>query len=532
MIIPLVMKVSCLIFIFLTLFSCSEKEAVSKKPFLLDKKISVPEKMQRILTSEYLTHLHIDSSLHKGIRQFYATRRYYAVLTADSVFSERGEALKKSLDRCIRFGIPATRLVSLEPKLHSLEKEVILMSNLAIVQHDLTHGFIDFEQQKLRPKKLDFKGLNHLWNQSKAREFDSVILAQGPADTNYRFMAQHFFHFCDTAFLDAETFTLLTEKENSETAFSGMRTALISKKYISEQADSLAIREALRQFQRNNGLTSDGKIGEATAKALSESSLARSLRGAIALDRLRQRNDTMVKYIRINIPSFELFYFANDTLRSQHRIIVGKVSNQTPTLQSKINRIICYPFWKVPYSIAQKEVLPALKANRNYLIRNHMKIFKAKEVEVNPDKINWKKIKVNTFPYTVIQQPGSDNSLGIIKFEFPNPYSVYVHDTPSKGLFNQNYRSFSHGCMRCERPLELAKVMLQFDSLGKKSNPITGDSLDSLMNLQTNHPLRLLSPVPIFVEYQTVVADRQGIYFHHDLYSKETSLVKILLNGK
>jgi hypothetical protein len=526
------MKVSCLIFIFLTLFSCSEKEAVNEKPFLVDGKISVPEKMKRILSSEYLTHLHIDSSLHKGIRQFYAVRNFYPVLSSDSILSHRGEALKKSLDRCIRFGIPATRLLLIDPKLHVLEQEVLLMGNLSLVQYDLTHGFIDFENQKLRPKNMDFIGLNRLWNQSKVREFDSVILAHGPADTNYRFMAQHFFHFCDTAFLDAETFSLVTEKENSENAFSGMRKALVSKKYITEQADSLAVREALRQFQKNNGLTSDGKLGEATAKALSESSLARSLRGAIALDHLRQRKDTLVKYIRINIPSFELSYFANDSLKSHHRIIVGKVTNQTPTLTSKINRIVCYPFWKVPSSIARKEVLPALKANRNYLARNHMKIFKAKEVEVNPDKINWKKIRVNTFPYSVIQQPGSDNSLGIIKFEFPNPYSVYVHDTPSKSLFNQTYRSYSHGCMRCERPVELAKVMLHYDSLGKKSNPITGDSLDSLLSLHINHPLRLLSSVPIFVEYQTVVANRQGIYFHYDLYSRETSLVKILLNGK
>lgn len=532
MIIRLAMKVYCLIFIFLTFFSCSEKESVSKKHFLVDGKISVKEKLQRILSPEYLSHLHIDSSLHKGLRQFYANRKFYPVLSIDSVLSQRGEQLKRSLDRCIRFGIPATRLVSVDPKLHVLEKEIVLMGNLSLIQYDLNHGFIDFENQKLRPKNMDFSGLNRLWNQSKTREFDSVLLAQGPVDTNYRYMAQHFFHFCDTAFLDAQSFSLVSEKENSEQAFSEMKAALISKKYISDEADSSSVREALRQFQRNNGLTSDGKIGEATVKALSESSLARSLRGAIALDRLRQRKDTLEKYIRINIPSFELFYFANDSLKSHHRIIVGKVTNQTPTLQSTINRIICYPFWKVPSSIARKEVLPALKANRNYLARNHMKIFKAKEVEVNPDKINWKKIKVNTFPYTVIQQPGSDNSLGIVKFEFPNPYSVYVHDTPSKGLFNQSYRSYSHGCMRCERPVELAKVMLQYDSLGKKSNPITGDSLDSLLTLQTNHPLRLLSPVPIFIEYQTVVADRQGIYFHHDLYSRETSLVKILLNGK
>ena len=532
MIIRIAMRISCLIFVLITLFSCNDTVEVSKKHFLVDGKISVKEKMQRILSPEYLAHLHIDSSLHKGLRQFYAHRKFYPVLSTDSVLSQRGEQLKRSLDRCIRFGIPATRLVSLDPKLHLLEQEIILMGNLSLVQCDLNHGFIDFENQKLRPKKMDFNGLNRLWNQSKTREFDSLFLAQGPLDTNYRFMAQHFFHFCDTAFLDAQSFAVVSEKENKERAFSEMKAALISKKYISDQADSSSVREALKQFQKNNGLTSDGKIGEATAKALSESSLARCLRGAIALDHLRQRKDTLVKFIRINIPSFELFYFANDSLRSHHRIIVGKVSNQTPTLTSKINRIVCYPFWKVPSSIAQKEILPALKSNRNYLAKNHMKIFKAKEVEVNPDKINWKKIRVNTFPYTVIQQPGSDNSLGIIKFEFPNPYSVYVHDTPAISLFNQSYRSYSHGCMRCERPVELAKVMLQFDSLGKKGNPLTADSLDSLLTLQQNHPIRLLSQVPIFVEYKTVVADRSGIYFHFDLYERETELVKILLNGK
>jgi hypothetical protein len=526
------MKVFYLIFLLIFLFSCSDNKPVIQKHFLEDQKISLTEKMSRILRPEYLSHLHIDASLHVGLRQFYAANKFHPLLVSDSVFTERGEQMKRSFDLSIRFGIPATRLISMDKKLHLLEQEVVLISNLAIVQYDLNHGFIDFEAQKLRPTNIDFKGLNDLWQQSKSREFDSVLLAQGPIDTNYRFMAKHFFHFCDTAFLDAATFAIVTEKENVSVSFSGTKSALISKKYITEQADSLSTRAALKLFQRDNFLTADGKIGESSAQALSESSLARSLRGVIALDRLRQRPDKLEKFIRINIPSFELFYFANDSLKSHHRIIVGKVTNQTPTLTSKINRIVCYPFWKVPYSIAKKEIAPALKANRNYLAKNHMKIYRGKDKEVNPDGVNWKKIQENTFPYTVIQQPGLDNSLGMIKFEFPNPFSVYVHDTPSRNLFNQTYRSYSHGCMRCENPVDLTKVMLQYDSLGKKSNPITADSLDSLLSLQLNHPLRLLNPVPIFVEYRTVVADRQGIYFHHDLYGRETSLVKILLNGK
>jgi len=526
------MKVFYLILLFLVFFSCNDKKPIVQKHFLNDRALGVSQKMKRVLETEYLTHLGIDTAIQHGLRQFYAKRHYYPVLTKDSLLSEKGLQLHLSLERCIRFGIPATRLTPIDSSLHCLEKEVLLMSNLAIVQNDITHGFIDFEHQKLRPVHLDYHGFKRVWSQSKTRDFDSVLLAQGPVDTNYRFLANHFFHYCDTAFLDAATFDVTPEKENASKSFEEMRSALVSKKYLLKEADSLTARQALKQFQRDNGLSADGRIGEATAIALCESTLAKTLRGAISLDHLRQRQDTLMKFIRVNIPSFELFYFANDSLKSHHRIIVGKVTNQTPTLASKLNRVICYPFWKVPSSIAQKEVLPALKANRNYLAKNHMKLFKGKDVEVNPDKINWKKIKENTFPYTVIQQPGSDNSLGIIKFEFPNLFSVYVHDTPTKSLFNQSYRSYSHGCMRCENPVELAKVMLQFDSLGKKSNPITADSLDSLLTLQRNYPIRLLSAVPIFVEYQSVVADRQGIYFHHDLYQRETSLVKILLKGK
>lgn len=526
------MKVFAPIFIFFLLFSCEPDQRPVKKDFLVDTRLQVNQKMLRILTPSYLNHLHIDSSLHKEIIAFYSARHFFPVLANDSCLTERGLDLSRSLEKSIRFGIPGTRLISIPIQLHPLEKEVLLLSNFATASTDIRHGFIDFEQQTLRKKSIDRLQLSRAWHRSKTAPFDTVLLAQGPLDTNYRFLAQHFFHYCDTAYLDTKIILVPEEKEPKASAFEKATASLQSKHYLPKQVDSLSVRNAIKQFQKDNGLRSDGQIGEATAKALSESTLSKALRGVISLDRMRQKTDTLEKYVRINIPSFELFFFAKDSLKSHHRIIVGKVTNQTPTLVSNINRIVCFPFWKVPSSIAQKEVLPALKSNKNYLAKNHMKIMRGKDKEVNPDKVNWKKIKANTFPYTVIQQPGIDNSLGVIKFEFPNPYSVYVHDTPTKSLFQQSYRSYSHGCMRCEDPVALAKVMLQYDSLGKKANPLTADSLDSLLTLQHNYPIRLLSQVPIFVEYQTVVADRFGIYFHHDLYGRETALVKILLNGK
>jgi murein L,D-transpeptidase YcbB/YkuD len=135
-------------------------------------------------------------------------------------------------------------------------------------------------------------------------------------------------------------------------------------------------------------------------------------------------------------------------------------------------------------------------------------------------------------PFTVIQQPGSHNSLGIIKFEFTNPYSVYVHDTPKKNLFNTVFRSYSHGCMRCENPVDLAKAMLYYDSIPKKRNPFKPDTLDTLLS-QVNHiRIKLLEPIPIYVVYETVVAERDSLIFHLDLYHREEELVKVLKGEK
>ena len=252
------------------------------------------------------------------------------------------------------------------------------------------------------------------------------------------------------------------------------------------------------------------------------------LRASLALDRLRSKIKLPEKYIRINIPEFQLYFYAEDTLRKIHRIIVGKQENQTPQLTSRVNRIICYPYWKVPTSIANKEILPAVKANRSYLVRNHYKIYKGKNQEVDPSTVSWN--RYSTFPYTVIQQPGAHNSLGIIKFEFNNPYSVYVHDTPKKNLFNNVYRSFSHGCMRCEHPVELAKEILFFDSIPKKRNPFKPDTLDTLLQHVENQTIPLLQAIPIFIVYETVVAEKERLIFHFDLYRREEEYIKIL-NG-
>jgi murein L,D-transpeptidase YcbB/YkuD len=301
---------------------------------------------------------------------------------------------------------------------------------------------------------------------------------------------------------------------------------LFSKGYLnSKNASDEELKNALNRFQRDNGLTEEIKINTNTITALSESNKTKILRAAISLDKIRQSKIHQAKYVRINIPEYKLYFYANDSLKSMHRIIVGKNTSQTPELTSKINKIVAFPFWKVPYSICKDEALPAIKKNIAYLNNNHYKIYKD-AVEINPATINWK--KMTYFPYILIQQPGNFNSLGIMKFEFANNFSVYVHDTPSKSLFNRSVRNFSHGCMRCENPLKLGRIMLENDIVGNKPTKFTSDSLDTVMLSQSNRSIFLKVSIPIYVYYQTVVADRNKLVFYLDIYKRDDEYLNLL----
>jgi murein L,D-transpeptidase YcbB/YkuD len=303
--------------------------------------------------------------------------------------------------------------------------------------------------------------------------------------------------------------------------------SLVTKGYLKEGSDSLAYVAALKLFQEHNGLKPDGKVGQYTAMALNESSHNKVLRAALVLDRMRVAREYPEKHIRINIPEYLLRYYVKDSLKRIHNIIVGKPENQTPELNSKVRNIVVYPYWNVPYSIASKEILPEAKRSAKYFSRNNFKVYRH-DREINPYAVNWSRIKENSFPYEVIQQPGPENSLGIIKFEFHNNYSVYVHDTPTKYLFKTDVRAYSHGCMRCQDPVDLAKTVLDYDSLRKKRNDITADSLDSLLTLGENYSIRLKDPVPIFIEYNTVYADREKFIFHLDIYKRDEEYLKIV----
>ncbi len=523
------MKIIPYFLIIFLLLACSENQKEVEKNFLKDKKLSSTAKMKQIVTASYLSSLGISESVSSNIIKFYTERGFKPLFATDSTISKKGLKLQEEMSQSLNYGIPNQRIKPIGKNLHPLEKEALMLANFAVIVNDLNAGFFDFTTKKVK----EISAISHQEMRLKIKELDTIsvtklLLKQGPSDTNYRFLAKHLYNYCKNYKVDTTSFTLKTEKEDSIDVLGRVKKVLVSKNYLAEDADSALIIETLKAFQLENGIGADAKLGFNTVKALNESTYDKVLRASLALDKLRSQAKKPSKHVRINLPEFKLYFFSDDTLRSEHRIIIGKVTNQTPELVSNINRITCFPYWRVPYSIASKEILPDLKRNKNYLEKHHYKLY-AKEKEVDPTTINWS--KYSSFPFQVVQQPGKWNSLGLVKFEFNNSHSVYVHDTPSRGLFNNSFRSYSHGCMRCQYPQELAKTILKYDSIGRKE-PITSKVFDSIMKLERNYPIPLKKSVPIFIEYQSVVAYRDRMVFYIDLYNREMELVAVLKKGR
>lgn len=518
----------------LFLSSCSGEYHPVSIDFFQNDTIPFREKLQKALEPEHLKEMGFSEEQTVWLQDYYEKNAYKSLWVNDSMISKEGLKLRHVIKRSLWFGVPTNRLIQKVEKRKELwiDEEILLTARLSSMVFDLRNGFIDYKLKQYKPKDLiDFESLDSLLAQRDTLTLDKIILNQGIQDSNYRFLAHKIYAYCLNHGVDKTEFKVNKEKDDSIGAVTLARKSLIVKKYLNENDTTKdAYKSALAEFQKDNGLKQDGVIGEYTAQALSESNFHKIMRAALSLDKIRSRNPYPEKYVGINIPEYVLRLVIKDTLRAIHRVIVGKPDHKTPELSSRIHEIVVFPYWNVPYSIAGKEVLPSVKANPSYLSKNHYKIFKG-DNEVNPYSVHWSRIRENTFPYKLVQQPGPHNSLGVLKFEFYSNYSVYLHDTPSKYLFSKDIRAFSHGCMRCQYPDSLAKALLNYDSVRTKRNSITAPMLDSLLALKENYRIKMMDPVPVFVEYRTVYADRTNLIFYPDIYLRDEEFLRVMNEG-
>jgi murein L,D-transpeptidase YcbB/YkuD len=169
---------------------------------------------------------------------------------------------------------------------------------------------------------------------------------------------------------------------------------------------------------------------------------------------------TKQRIVLVNIPSAQLKVYEGPKITLQMKIILGKVSTPTKTLSAYIQQVTINPYWTVPNSIIVKEMLPKIQKDIEYLSKNQLSVLNENYKVIDPYLINWQTINAEQFPYTIRQATGCENALGILKLEFDNPFSMYLHDTPEKQLFNNKYRFLSHGCMRMENPIDMGRLLL------------------------------------------------------------------------
>jgi len=298
-----------------------------------------------------------------------------------------------------------------------------------------------------------------------------------------------------------------------------------SQEYFDE-----ALENGVKRFQARQGLKVDGIVGSNTLAALNVSLEDRIQQIKLNMERWRWLpQDLGERYILVNTANFLLHVIENEQTVKTIRVIVGKKKRPTPILSRKITYLELNPYWNIPHKIALNDILPCIKKDPDYLTDKGIRIFEnwtEDAKELNPESIDWDGIEKDNFIYKLRQDPKSSNALGRVKFMFPNEFSIYLHDTPARELFNKTKRAFSSGCIRVEKPVELAAYLLS-DS-PKWNLPV----LIAAVNSKKTKAISLPDPINILILYWTAWVDKDGTtHFREDIYGRDRQL-NIAFNDK
>ncbi|MCW8851711.1 MAG: L,D-transpeptidase family protein, partial [Gammaproteobacteria bacterium] len=284
------------------------------------------------------------------------------------------------------------------------------------------------------------------------------------------------------------------------------------------------LQQHIKQFQRRHGLNVDGIIGPETMRAMNVSAADRLQQININLERLRWLPDDLGdRYIMVNLANYRLTAIEDDDVKLDMRVIVGKTKRSTPSFSSQMTHVVLNPKWYVPNKLARMDLLPKQQASPGYFERYNFRVFNYQDgnkIEISPDTVDWQAMSEQHFPYSLVQDPGKKNALGRMKFVMPNPWRIYLHDTPSKSLFNRSQRNFSAGCIRVEDPLALAGFSLSKNS---RQQPL----LD-IISSNENYSAKLEQPLSVYAIYATVWLNGNELMFSPDNYQRDQRMAKYL----
>ncbi|MCW5721870.1 MAG: L,D-transpeptidase family protein, partial [Devosia sp.] len=367
----------------------------------------------------------------------------------------------------------------------------------------------------IKPKSIDTAAL--LERLAKSQDPGPILAELEPRHPEFLALKTALAHFDDSA---ATRPTPIAEGPVLKPGNSDQRVSAIRVRLELPAATGLVydaeLVAAVKAFQERLGLEVDGVIGPATIAALNGGAATRREDILANMERWRWMPSELGAFnVFVNIPEFRLAINRDGKEEFTTRVVVGTTKNQTPIFSDNIRHLVVNPYWNVPSSIIRGEIAPAVLRNPGYIDKQNMDLL-YNGTAVSPWQVDWSQVSTSNFPFRVRQRPGPGNALGQVKFLFPNKHDVYLHDTPSKGLFSRSYRAFSHGCVRVQDPMAFA------DALMANEPNISRASLEAMFGPNE----RWVNPqtqIPVHLTYFTLRADADGtlrsygdVYGHHE----------------
>jgi murein L,D-transpeptidase YcbB/YkuD len=365
-----------------------------------------------------------------------------------------------------------------------------------------------------------------------AADLGAALAAQAPDSDYYRGLMHHLAHHRELAALGG-----WPGVSPGETLRPGMTSPRVPElrarlaasgdlAVVSRPADPLLfdaeLEDAVRRFQLRHELLVDGLVGKRTLAAMNVPVEARIDQLRVNLERARWVfRDLEPRFLLVNIARFRVLLRDGSEVRWSTRAVVGRPYRQTPVFRATMTHLELNPSWTVPPTIFREDLLPQIRRDPGVLERRRMQLFEWSGQEIDPWTVDWQRVSGNRPPYFIRQAPGPYNPLGRIKFMYPNPHQVYMHDTPERELFHRAERSFSSGCIRIQRPLELAQLLLE-GSAAELAR------MDAALRSGETVTIRLPRPIPVLTLYGTAVPEDGRIHFASDIYARDGSVLAAL----
>lgn len=546
--------VSLLFVFFLFLFiisSCgdggNEKDIVTEPEQMNDRvKTNISELLARIDGDGKVDDSTIITRLN-AVEAYYSQSGYKAVWSSDEQFLSIADSLLLFIQQAKQYGLfpndyhypilqhIASRFVADTAAVGDRRDDVLWSKADVLLTDAFFHiaahlhiGRLKVDSMYMNPDSVLTNQFYHtnLTAVVNGKSLSEVFHALEPSHTGYVELKKAVKQFVDSANFDKQ-FTYVAYPYKDSLAFIKTLVQRLKEEgmlsWQLEQVDSVQLKDALIKLQKRKELTVDGKFGVQVVNYLNNTDAEKFKRIAINLDRYKVLPPVMPeRYVWVNLPAYKLELWDNDTLRLESKVVVGKPNTRTPLLTSRISDMVTYPQWTIPNSIIMKEIVPAMQKNPGYLAKKGYSLMTWQGEEVDPYSVDWTKYKKG-IPYKIVQGSGDDNALGILKFNFPNKYSVYLHDTNQRYLFKNAKRALSHGCVRVEEWEKLTYYISALDSMNYETDPkrIVSDSIRAWLGRKEKRTVRVKTPLPVYFRYFTAAGKNGKLFFFEDIYHED-----------